>query len=445
MVFKPVGVDENGKFPARVEETLSDSYVSRGELSLNVKHHGAKGDGTVDDTAAINASFSAAAALTLTTQLANGNDASIVPVKPEVYIPEGQYNVSSQLVIPRGVNLRMADTAKIRATAIMTSLVSTDKSVIHQSSRWSGGVLDCNGLAGSGFILGAGIACDVEFKEVFNPTGDAVVIGETGAVATSYEISLRMRRMWRPRATVPAADKAGLFVNNCSDSVFEVDSVRGFDVGSRNAGGDNEFRVIHPWNASGAPGPSIGHDELATANGTRLMGYVFDTPSLYGLRLRGSNTIQVIGGHFYQNSQGVDNTATAIYCDASPKLTALGCVIYGSGGIRWKKDIESVGGTANVRWLSTSDATTVVSRNWGDRFYLPGAYFNSGSLVPLQMVAGSADLLQVFSGATTIAKITKDGEYEYGTSGKGTIVKSPNGTRYRIGVNDAGAVVATAL
>lgn len=98
MPYNPVGVDENNEFPAAVRAVLDGIYVqptstavtgkvSKGELVVNVKDHGAKGDGVTDDTAA----FAAA--------LAAGD---------EVLVPPGQYILGSTVTVPTGKHLRGA-------------------------------------------------------------------------------------------------------------------------------------------------------------------------------------------------------------------------------------------------------------------------------------------------------------------------------------------------
>lgn len=49
------------------------------------------------------------------------------------------------------------------------------------------------------------------------------------------------------------------------------------------------------------------------------------------------------------------------------------------------------------------------------------------------------------SAGARVAGIKAQGEYESAVAGKGIIVASPNGTRYRLGVDNTGTVVATAL
>jgi len=196
---------------------------------LNVRDFGAKGDGATADAAAIAAAFTAAAAIQKTTQLAENNDATTLAVRPTVYIDDGEYLVASQLTIPQGVNLVMSAHAKLKATASMTSILYTDPAVLHQGARWVGGILDCNAQAQSGIIVGCAIACDLHITEIFNPTQHGVILGDPAASLVSYELDVKLRRAWHPRATTPPAGYAALWVQNCTDSVIEIGSVRGFD------------------------------------------------------------------------------------------------------------------------------------------------------------------------------------------------------------------------
>lgn len=68
---------------------------------------------------------------------------------------------------------------------------------------------------------------------------------------------------------------------------------------------------------------------------------------------------------------------------------------------------------------------------------------------------GSGDVLRIYNSGTgpsidfrntggSVAKVNPNGEYEHLTAGAGIILKSPNGTRYRVTVTDAGALALTA-
>lgn len=57
---------------------------------------------------------------------------------------------------------------------------------------------------------------------------------------------------------------------------------------------------------------------------------------------------------------------------------------------------------------------------------------------------GTGATVQINQNATPVARINSDGELEQLIAGKGDLRRSPNGTRYRITVTDAGAVLVTA-
>jgi len=57
---------------------------------------------------------------------------------------------------------------------------------------------------------------------------------------------------------------------------------------------------------------------------------------------------------------------------------------------------------------------------------------------------GTGKTILIRQGTTTVAQVNADGEVELVTAGKGFLLRSPNGTRYRLSVSDAGAVTATA-
>lgn len=79
MANRFVSVDENYLFPAPLEDRLASKFVNKGDLYVNVKDYGAKGDGVSDDTNALNAAATAAFAL--------DPDAVLM-------IPRGKYKIS---------------------------------------------------------------------------------------------------------------------------------------------------------------------------------------------------------------------------------------------------------------------------------------------------------------------------------------------------------------
>lgn len=86
MVYKPVGADENGLFPPRVEKRL--------RTALNVKGFGALGNGTGNDTTYVQAAIDAA------TALANAGD----PYGGIVFFPPGHY-VLGEITLKNRVQL----------------------------------------------------------------------------------------------------------------------------------------------------------------------------------------------------------------------------------------------------------------------------------------------------------------------------------------------------
>jgi polygalacturonase len=79
-------------------ETRLSSWTSVSDNSLSVQVFGARGDGTTDDAAAIQAAINAAASVV--------DDVTYAGV--DVYIPAGTYNIGSTLVLKHGVTLRGA-------------------------------------------------------------------------------------------------------------------------------------------------------------------------------------------------------------------------------------------------------------------------------------------------------------------------------------------------
>jgi hypothetical protein len=84
------------------------------------------------------------------------------------------------------------------------------------------------------------------------------------------------------------------------------------------------------------------------------------------------------------------------------------------------------------------------SQNGSNRFALELIKSGTGNGDALRIVNQGTGKTATFrtASATEVAAINADGEYEHMTAGKGIILRSPDGTRYRITVADGGAVSA---
>lgn len=129
------------------------------QVFRNVKSYGAKGDGSTDDTAAIQAALNAGTGRTFTE--------STTTTPAVVYLPAGTYIITSSLTIPY-------------YTQIVGSAISGSSSTIKAAASWSGGwMLDADPYQSSG-NLGVGSTNDF-YKEIRHVTLDLSASQQGGA------------------------------------------------------------------------------------------------------------------------------------------------------------------------------------------------------------------------------------------------------------------------
>jgi hypothetical protein len=166
--------------------TTARSLRDRAADTVNVKDFGAKGDGVTDDTGAIQAALTAAAAR-----------------KTKLVFPDGTYNVSAPIAINStyfGVAIEGANYngATVKATASMTAVFDFNDDTQNSRFEFSGLAINGNGLAQRGvwsrkisntafrrlhiygttvsaLDVGYGWNNDIDQLEIDNNTGDGIV------------------------------------------------------------------------------------------------------------------------------------------------------------------------------------------------------------------------------------------------------------------------------
>jgi hypothetical protein len=119
----------NNHTAAKVYTVTIEYSIQQRQALFNVKDFGAVGDGTTDDTAAIQAAIDAAFAITT----ASPND-MIEARGATVFIPEGFY-LTDTLTLPSGVSILGAGT---RATKLFNDFGTSSEGIVHSSSEYTG-------------------------------------------------------------------------------------------------------------------------------------------------------------------------------------------------------------------------------------------------------------------------------------------------------------------
>ena len=257
---------------------------ARGFPWFDVKAYGAKGDGTTDDTAAIQAALNA-----------------IPSTGGIVYIPEGTYKITTGLVAA------VADTRIVGAGALSSKITTTVAIRMLDSAGF-------DGLQVEQLWLDGGLAAT-----------NGVRLFKTGAVGTRCQkVSLRHVRITNMSVTLGIGLDLGSDTNGpCSDDYFEDVDLTVGGVGIRAGELDNQFSncVISGQQIVGVDFPVAVTSTAINMNGCIFSGNAID------LRLNQSSS-----GRFekcwFENSTTAILTITA---SATAAIDFFGCNLHSSG------------------------------------------------------------------------------------------------------------------
>lgn len=411
---------EQGK---KADDAVSGNYFS---IVVNPVDFAVDTSGINDSAPGIQAAIELAYATVIANQKAANNDAVNIPIKRDVYIPAGLYKINSPVILKPGVNVQLSHAAVIKAGAAMTALFDSQPTVLLQRQGITGGVFDCNSLAQSAIYLRYAIATSIKDIRVNDPATHGIIIGDPASTAVSYEINLAKIDLYRPRNTTAPAGSRGIWMQNVSDSFISEIVPRGFEIGFRNDGGNNRFFSCHPWNPTGANGPSICFDE--NGSNSRYIDCYADSPYGYGWRLRKSSIVHLERCTWYLSLSSTTDYSTAIYCDGTPTLHVSGS-IYGTwedsdtgpNTRRWLNDIVYAAGAqlaTRTRWDAVVDQATVINRAYSTRSHRPGLSLFVGSLAgALQFNRAAADIIRSYkdvAGQPMVYSVNADGGVSHG-------------------------------
>jgi hypothetical protein len=341
---------------------------------ITPQDYGAKGDGTTDDTAAIQAAINA------------------IPVDGVLFMPPAVYRTSSPLTVPPGVNIlgheqrrprnsfmsyaNLTDQATIKPLASFTA--GTGSAVIYipdaKSTSWStmaqgtsilGIKLDCTALPNGGGIDGVRVYGQVQGLildnvSVMGPSGYCFNFLNNASVTSGpiNPFSLRVRGCFATGGGT-ATTQGGFNIYNCTDSLFldcETIAVGG-DGWTIQGGGNTVFQNCRSENNGSGNGFTV----TQTGGGTKAIA------TMIGCSTNANS------GHGFNITNAQHVTLTGCFSTGDGSSSA-GFNISSSTGIVAVNDCTSVSGSTSKYGLqigSTLNATV-----HGGSFYGVTSGFN---------------------------------------------------------------------
>ncbi len=346
--------------------------TGRAESAIFVRDHGALGDGTTDDTAAIRAALAEAAGAELTNVPNAYDPTATTPRNRTVTFTEGLYKISGTLTIPDGVNVTLDRGAVIRAVAAMGPVFDTPLDALAQDQVIDcRGLIDCNELATVGLYIRSFAAFFVRTPHIYGPTEVGVLLGDPEADARSYEAYVTEPFVWRANGRAVPPDSIGIWLRNAGDSTILAGTINGCDIGVRTETGGNTFIAVHNWNY-GRVGRSLEtannmtycFQETPDAGGNTYIACIADTPKGDGFHLAGQGARLIAPKVYNSADTGTDATANGIrlvVSGAASLIEGLHCE-GGDDKHRLAADIigdaygTSIIGSLSINTLSTSSS-----------------------------------------------------------------------------------------
>lgn len=282
--------------------------VNKGELVVNVKDFGARGDGIADDTAAINAAINS-----LPTGTIGGGT---------VFLPTGHYKVSSSILLKSGVTLIGASSRSSRITTSTSDIYLLLINAAQQTSV-KDLMFDGGGISYGIRITGSN-GCKIEnlwmdsLKVAFASEGslflsfDNVKIMGTALGYSFYTGSnvINMKNCYSvtTQQAITWENSSTLDVSGCSfegKGVVRLLNVQGASFDGNYWEGMHEDADIWTFVEIGGTSGSNNSD-AAYAKGISFTGNYFLIKARYGISLRSCEGVNITGNYFGTSLAGID-------------------------------------------------------------------------------------------------------------------------------------------
>jgi hypothetical protein len=258
---------------------------------INVRDHGAKGDGRADDTAALQKAFDA------------------VTDNGTLYIPTGRYRLTRTVSLPPRNGVRIfgdGPGSYVIADASMQDLIRLDR-------PFSGGLIeqltiDAAGKAETALRVMGGIWSRMNCLDIFNPRDKGLHCGDPDEPRSSgVECLITNSRLtgMAQRTRQEHRSQMGILVEKWTDNHFNNLIVRGFNTGMEVRSASNLFHQVHIYRH---PAYQFDYGLRIRTDSTYLTQAYFDNPLRTYVDVLGKNTM--FQGCFFLRIRGAFGTNT---------------------------------------------------------------------------------------------------------------------------------------
>lgn len=324
-------------FGGRLSESyLNGLYSQKNEIFFNVKNFGAKGDGTTNDTAAINAAIAAMPSIPNSW----GNGASGV-----LYFPAGRYITNGGHIIPNDKRMKIMGAAAYSTIINQRAGQTSDLFTVNAGNS---GLSDITlagareAAAGDLLVLNAGYGF-AENMTLSGANNNAITVGKSGGSIVHRLTNINIR------------DPRGYGIHTVASSGSTDGQWTNIDIGHsglsavRIETGSQMLLNVHVW-GSGMESDTDKHGFWLSSTSTQLVGCQSECNRGYGIQITpsGSNAQDVIGCKIWGNGSG------AIYGFQAQKIVLSGnniyrnCVNNTSGSTAFA--YSAIGNDGGVEW-----------------------------------------------------------------------------------------------